>query len=292
MGLGLYFSENTGPHFERPLREEKAIRDLSVPDPHESLRYVMDAVAETRRALSGSVPLIGFSGSPFTLACYMVEGGADKDFPCFEKMRHDRPELVHHILSINAEAVTGYLNAQIESGVQAVMLFDTWGGCLSETAYHEFSLAYLQKIVAGLIREKDEQRVPSIVFTRGGGSWLEATADCGCDALGLDWTIDIGAARRRVGERVALQGNLDPNTLLASPETIVRETRAVLDGFGAPGTGHVFSLGHGILPLTPPDHVALLVDTAHEYSRRLREKWPETRATPRQSVRNPDETVH
>ncbi|MDR0379824.1 MAG: uroporphyrinogen decarboxylase [Candidatus Accumulibacter sp.] len=272
MGLGLYFSESGGPHFERPLREERAVRDLSVPDPHESLRYVMDAVVETRRALSGSVPLIGFSGSPFTLACYMVEGGPEKDFPCFKKMLRERPELVHRILSINAEAVVVYLNAQIESGAQAVMLFDTWGGCLSEAAYHEFSLAYLRKIVANLIRERDGQRIPSIVFTKGGGSWLEAIAACGCDALGLDWTTDIGAARRRVGECVALQGNLDPSVLLASPEAVVRETRAVLDGFGASGTGHVFNLGHGILPLTPPDHVALLVDTAHEYSRHLREK--------------------
>ena len=272
MGLGLYFAEGEGPRFERPLREEWAIRDLAVPDPYDHLRYVMDAVAEIRRALAGSVPLIGFAGSPFTLACYMDEGGSSSEFRHLKTMIYDRPDLVHRILSINAEAVTQYLNAQIESGAQAVMLFDSWGGCLSEAAYREFSLAYMQRIVAGLIREKDGQRIPSIVFTKGGGLWLEAIADCGCDALGLDWTIDIGAARRRVGERVALQGNLDPNALFASPEAIARETRAVLDSFGPSDTGHVFNLGHGISQFTPPEHVTVLVDTVHEHSRRLREK--------------------
>ena len=272
MGLGLYFAEGEGPRFERPLREEWAIRDLTVPDPYDHLRYVMDAVAEIRRALAGSVPLIGFAGSPFTLACYMVEGGSSSEFRHLKTMIYDRPDLVHRILSINAEAVTQYLNAQIESGAQVVMLFDSWGGCLSDAAYREFSLAYMQRIVAGLIREKDGQRIPSIVFTKGGGLWLEAIADCGCDALGLDWTIDIGAARRRVGERVALQGNLDPNALFASPEAIARETRAVLDSFGPSDTGHVFNLGHGISQFTPPEHVTVLVDTVHEHSRRLRGK--------------------
>ncbi|MDR2788160.1 MAG: uroporphyrinogen decarboxylase [Candidatus Accumulibacter sp.] len=271
MGLGLYFSEK-GPCFERPLREERAIRDLAVPDPHGPLRYVMDAVTETRRALAGSVPLIGFAGSPFTLACYMVEGEPGSEFARLKTMIYDRPDLVHRILSTNAEAVTEYLNAQIESGVHAVMLFDSWGGCLSEAAYREFSLAYMRRILGGLIRERDGQRIPSIVFTKGGGLWLEEIAACGCDALGLDWTIGIGAARRRVGERVALQGNLDPSVLLASPDAIIRETRAVLDDFGAPGTGHVFNLGHGVSRFTPPEHVAVLVDTVHDYSRRLREK--------------------
>jgi uroporphyrinogen decarboxylase len=271
MGLGLFFSENEGPRFERPLREEGAIRALAVPDPHDRLRYVMDAVAETRRSLAGSVPLIGFSGSPFTLACYMVEGGGG-EFWHFKKMIYDRPDLAHRILSVNAQAVTRYLNAQIESGVEAVMLFDSWGGCLTEAAYREFSLAYLQRIVAGLAREKDGQRIPSIVFARGGGLWLERIAACGCDALGLDWTIDVGAARRRVGERVALQGNLDPAVLLASPEAIVRETRALLDAFGPADTGHVFNLGHGVSRLTPPEHVGVLVEAVHDYSRRLRGK--------------------
>jgi uroporphyrinogen decarboxylase len=275
MGLGLYFSEGDGPRFERPLREEWAIRDLGVPDPDDHLRYVMDAVAEIRRALAGSVPLIGFAGSPFTLACYMVEGGSSSDFARIKKMIYDRPDLIHRILSINAEAVTRYLNAQIESGAQAVMLFDSWGGCLSDVAYREFSLAYMQRILAGLIREKEGQRVPSVVFTKGGGLWLEDIAACGCDALGLDWTIDIGVARQRVGADVALQGNLDPSVLLASPEAIAREARAVLDSFGPSATGHVFNLGHGISRFTPPDHVAVLVDTVHDYSRRLCEKLPE-----------------
>ena len=270
MGLGLYFSEGEGPRFERPLREEWAIRALEVPDPDHHLRYVMDAVAEIRRALDGSVPLIGFAGSPFTLACYMVEGGSSSDFRLLKTMIYDRPDLAHRILSVNAEAVTRYLNAQIEAGAQAVMLFDSWGGCLSDAAYREFSLAYMRQVIDGLIREKDGQRIPSIVFTKGGGLWLEAIADIGCDALGLDWTIDIGTARRRVGERVALQGNLDPNVLFASPDVIAREARAVLDSFGAANSGHVFNLGHGISQFTPPEHVATLVDTVHDYSRKQR----------------------
>jgi uroporphyrinogen decarboxylase len=277
MGLGLFFSENEGPRFERPLREEGAIRALAVPDPYAHLRYVMDAAAETRRALANSVPLIGFAGSPFTLACYMVEGGAGGEFMRFRKMLYGRPDLAHRILSINTRAVAACLNAQIESGAEAVMLFDTWGGCLTEAAYREFSLSYLQEVVAGLIREKDGRRVPSIVFTKGGGLWLEAIAACGCDALGLDWPVDIGAARRRVGERAALQGNLDPAALLAPPEAIVREARAVLDGFGA-GTGHVFNLGHGVSRFTPPEHVAVLVDAVHDYSRRRRGESPEPAA--------------
>ncbi len=271
MGLGLYFTEGEGPRFERPLREEWAIRDLSVPDPYNHLRYVMDAVAEIRRALAGSVPLIGFSGSPFTLACYMVEGGSSSDFRNVKTMIYDRPDLMHRILSVTAEAVTNYLNAQIESGVQAVMLFDTWGGSLSDAAYREFSLDYMRRIVAGLIRERDGRRVPSIVFTKGGGLWLEAIADIGCDAIGVDWTIDIGTARQRVGQRVALQGNLDPNVLFASPESIARETKAVLDSFGPSDTGHVFNLGHGISQFTPPDRVSVLVETVHDHSRRLRQ---------------------
>ena len=271
MGLGLYFTEGEGPRFERPLREEWAIRDLSVPDPYNHLRYVMDAVAEIRRALAGSVPLIGFSGSPFTLACYMVEGGSSSDFRNVKTMIYDRPDLMHRILSVTAEAVTQYLNAQIESGAQAVMIFDTWGGSLSAAAYREFSLDYMRRIVAGLIRERDGQRIPSIVFTKGGGLWLEAIAETGCDAIGVDWTIDIGAARQRVGQRVALQGNLDPNVLFASPESIARETKSILDSFGPADTGHVFNLGHGISQFTSPDHVSLLVDTVHDYSRHLRQ---------------------
>ncbi|MBI4990268.1 MAG: uroporphyrinogen decarboxylase [Rhodocyclales bacterium] len=270
MGLGLYFAEGEGPKFERPLREEWEIRNLAAPDPGVELRYVMDAVAEIRRALDNSVPLIGFSGSPFTLACYMIEGGASEDFRTIKAMLYDRPELLHHVLEVNASAVTAYLNAQIESGAQAVMIFDTWGGVLSHRAYREFSLAYMARIVDGLIRERDGARIPSIVFTKGGGQWLEEIAAIGCDAVGLDWTTDIGAARRRVGAKVALQGNLDPVALFAQPEKIAQEARAILDAFG-PGSGHVFNLGHGISQFTPPEHVAALVNAVHEHSRKQRQ---------------------
>ena len=270
MGLGLYFSEGEGPKFERPLREEWAIRDLAVPDPYDHLRYVTDAVAEIRRALDGSVPLIGFAGSPYTLACYMVEGGSSSEFRHIKTMLYDRPDLLHHILTVTSAAVTAYLNAQVESGAQALMIFDSWGGSLSHAAYREFSLAYLQRIVAGLRREKDGERVPVIVFTKGGGLWLEDIVGCGCDAVGLDWTIDLGDARRRVGDRVALQGNLDPSVLFASPEVVAAETRKVLDSYGPGNTGHVFNLGHGISQHTPPESVSALVETVHSYSRVLR----------------------
>ena len=272
MGLGLYFAEGEGPKFERPLREEWAIRDLSVPDPYDHLRYVMDAVAEIRRALGGSVPLIGFSGSPWTLACYMVEGGsgAATDYRTVKTMLYDRPDLLHHILDVTARAVSTYLNAQIESGAQAVMIFDSWGGVLSDAAYREFSLDYMRRILDGLTRERDGERVPSIVFTKGGGQWLEAIAACGCDAVGLDWTTDLGEARRRTGDRVALQGNFDPMALFAAPERVAAEARRVLDSFagGGPGGGHVFNLGHGISQFTPPENVKVLVDTVHSHSRR------------------------
>ena len=267
MGLGLYFTEGEGPKFERPLREEWAIRDLSVPDPYDHLRYVMDGVAEIRRALDNSVPLIGFSGSPYTLACYMVEGGSSSDYRRIKTMLYDRPDLLHRILTVTTDAVIAYLNAQIESGAQAVMLFDSWGGTLTTAAYQEFSLAYMQRIVAGLIKEKDGERIPSIVFTKGGGLWLESIAGIGCDAIGLDWTIDIGEARRRVGDRVALQGNLDPNVLFASPERIAAEAKKVLDAYGPGETGHVFNLGHGISQYTPPEHVSALVEAVHGYRR-------------------------
>jgi uroporphyrinogen decarboxylase len=269
MGLGLYFGEGEGPRFERPLRDEAAIRALAAPDPARELRYVLDAVTSIRSALAGRVPLIGFSGSPFTLACYMVEGGGSDDFRHVKSMLYGRPELLHRILAVNARAVADYLNAQIEAGAQAVMIFDTWGGTLAEAAYHEFSLAYIREVVARLTRERDGVRIPSIVFTKGGGIWLEAIADCGCDAVGIDWTIDIGAARRRVGDRVALQGNLDPMVLFASPDAIRRATEQVLTSFGA-GAGHVFNLGHGISQFTPPEHVGVLVETVRAASHRLR----------------------
>lgn len=266
MGLGLYFAQGEGPMFEHPLREEKEIRALKIPDPATDLRYVMDAVSEIRKALDNRVPLIGFSGSPFTLACYMVEGRGGTEFREIKTMLYQRPELLHHILDVNAQAVTAYLNAQIESGAQAMMIFDTWGGALSHGAYKEFSLRYMQQIVAGLKREHDGMRVPSIVFTKGGGLWLEAIADIGCDAVGLDWTIDIGDARRRVGDKVALQGNLDPSVLFASPEVIAKEVAKILLSYGN-GSGHVFNLGHGISQFTPPENAAALVNAVHTLSR-------------------------
>jgi uroporphyrinogen decarboxylase len=264
MGLGLYFAEGEGPKFERPLREEWAIRDLTAPDPYDHLRYVMDAVVEIRRALDNSVPLIGFSGSPFTLACYMVEGGGSDDFRTLKTMLYSRPDLLHRILDVNATAVTSYLNAQIESGAQAVQIFDTWGGALSHAAYQEFSLAYMQRVIAGLKRSHDGERVPCIVFTKGGGQWLEAIAASGCDAVGLDWTTEIGDARRRVGDKVALQGNFDPMALFAAPEAVATEATRILDSYGK-GSGHVFNLGHGINQHTPPENVSVLVDTVHNY---------------------------
>ncbi|MEQ1667076.1 MAG: uroporphyrinogen decarboxylase [Sulfuriferula sp.] len=265
MGLGLYFAQGEGPKFERPLREEWEIRDLTAPNPHEHLGYVIDAVKEIRRALDGSVPLIGFSGSPFTLACYMIEGQGGTDFSTVKKMLYQRPDLLHHILAVNAKAVVDYLNAQIEAGAQAVMIFDTWGGALSHAAYHEFSLRYMQDIMAGLIRKKDGVDIPAVIFTKGGGNWLESMAATGCDALGLDWTIDIGAARQRVGGQVALQGNLDPSILLTDPDTVRAETAKVLASYGH-GHGHVFNLGHGISQFAPPENAAALVAAVHELS--------------------------
>jgi len=265
MGLGLYFAEGEGPRFERPLREEWEIRDLTAPDPATHLRYVLDTVSQVRRSLAGSVPLIGFSGSPFTLACYMIEGRGSSDFATVKKMLYERPDLLHRILEINTQAVIAYLNAQIEAGAQAVMLFDTWGGMLSHAAYHEFSLAYLRRIIAALTREREGLRVPNIVFTKGGGGWLESIAAIGCDAVGLDWTVDIGAARARVGMRVALQGNLDPAILLSSPQAVQREAAAILASYGK-GSGHVFNLGHGISQHTPPENVAALIKTVRTAS--------------------------
>jgi uroporphyrinogen decarboxylase len=265
MGLGLYFAEGEGPKFERPLREEWAIKNLSVPDPADHLRYVLDTVSQVRRALAGSVPLIGFSGSPFTLACYMIEGGSSSDFASVKKMLYQRPDLLHHVLEVNAKAVTTYLNAQIEAGAQVIMIFDTWGGILSHAAYQEFSLAYIARIVAELKPAQKGVRVPTIVFTKGGGGWLENIAACGCDAVGLDWTVDIGSARARVGARVALQGNLDPAILLSSPEIVHREAATILASYGS-GSGHVFNLGHGISQFTPPENVTALIDAVRGLS--------------------------
>jgi uroporphyrinogen decarboxylase len=265
MGLGLYFEDGEGPKFERPLRDEQAIRALQVPD-IVSLRYVTDAVSQIRTALDGSVPLIGFSGSPWTLACYMVEGKGGTDFLNIKKMAYERPELLHHILETNAKAVIAYLNAQIEAGAQAVMIFDSWGGALSHAAYKEFSLQYMEKIVAGLKRENDGRIVPRIIFTKGGGLWLENMANIGADCLGLDWTIDIGEARKRVGDKVSLQGNLDPAILLSTTEAIEREVASILQSYGN-GNGHVFNLGHGITQFTPPENAAAMISAVHNISK-------------------------
>ncbi|MCC7082898.1 MAG: uroporphyrinogen decarboxylase [Burkholderiales bacterium] len=265
MGLGLYFVDGEGPRFERPLRDESAIRNLAPPDPTGPLRYVLDAVAQVRRSLRDELPLIGFSGSPFTLACYMVEGRGGTDFATLKSMLYNEPSLLHAILAVNARAVAAYLNAQIEHGAQAVMLFDTWGGILTSSAYDEFSLGYLREVLSALPQRYGGERIPTIVFTKGGGLWLERIAASGCDALGLDWTIDIGAARMRVGNRVALQGNLDPAILLSSPATIEKHANAILQAFGQ-GSGHVFNLGHGVSQFTPTNHVEALVRAVHTAS--------------------------
>jgi uroporphyrinogen decarboxylase len=266
MGLGLSFTEGEGPRFARPVRDEAAIGRLAPPRPDVELRYVLDAVREVRRALRARVPLIGFAGSPFTLACYMVEGGSSADFGVTKTMLYRRPDLLHRLLEVNARAVADYLNAQIESGAQVVMLFDTWGGTLAHAAYLEFSLAYVRRVIQSLAPAAGGERVPSIVFTKGGGPWLERIAACGCDAVGVDWTVSLADARRRVGDRVALQGNLDPLVLLTDPATVRREAERTLADFGA-GPGHVFNLGHGIVPATPPEHVAALVEAVHRASR-------------------------
>jgi len=275
MGLGLSFAQGEGPRFAHPVRDEAAVAALQVPD-LDKLRYVTDAVTSIRRALNVRVPLIGFSGSPWTLACYMVEGAGSDDYRLVKSMLYGRPDLMERILQINAQAVAAYLNAQIDAGAQAVMVFDSWGGVLADGAFQRFSLRYTQQVVQALQREKDGVRIPVIVFTKGGGLWLEHIAGIGADVVGLDWTVNLGAARALVGDRVALQGNLDPNVLFAPPEAVAREARAVLDSFGRPqradGTwdGHIFNLGHGISQFTPPEHVTALVQAAHEHSRTLR----------------------
>ncbi|CAN1543900.1 HemE Uroporphyrinogen-III decarboxylase [Methylophilaceae bacterium] len=264
MGLGLYFEEGEGPKFERTLREETEIQKLVVPDMAQ-LQYVFDAVAQIRKTLDGRVPLIGFSGSPWTLATYMVEGKGGTDFLTIKKMAYARPDLLHHILETTAQTVIQYLNAQITAGAQAVMIFDSWGGALSHDAYIEFSLNYMQKIVAGLIKTNDGRTVPSIVFTKGGALWLEAQAEIGADALGLDWAVDIGQARKRVGDKVALQGNLDPAILLSTPAAIEQQVVHVLRSYGK-GHGHVFNLGHGITQWTPPENAAAMLQAVRTHS--------------------------
>ena len=275
MGLGLSFGAGEGPRFARPVRDEAAVAALRIPD-LDKLRYVFDAVSSIRKALAGRVPLIGFSGSPWTLASYMVEGAGSDDYRLVKTLLYARPDLMHRILEVNAQAVTAYLNAQVDAGAQALMIFDSWGGVLADGAFQRFSLDYTRRVVAGLQRVKEGARVPVIVFTKGGGPWLDEIAGCGADVVGLDWTVNLGQARRAVGDRVALQGNLDPSVLFAPPEVVAREGQAVLDSFGPPQRadggwdGHIFNLGHGISQYTPPEHVAALVEAVHKHSRQLR----------------------
>lgn len=276
MGLGLYFAEGEGPKFERPIKDEADVAKLEVPDIEEKLGYVTAAVSTIRSALNGRVPLIGFSGSPWTLACYMVEGGGSSDFRKVKTMMYKRPDLMHRILEVTSQAVKEYLNAQIKAGAQAVMIFDSWGGALADGAFQKFSLSYTRRIVEGLTLEADrggfKEAIPSIVFTKGGGLWLEEIASIGASAVGVDWTVNLGQARARVGDRCAIQGNLDPNVLFAEPEQIRGEVAKALESFGTPqqGAGHVFNLGHGISQFTNPESVTAMVDAVHEYSRKMR----------------------
>ena len=265
MGLGLYFEEGEGPKFKSPVTTAAEIAKLTVPDPQQGLGYVMDAVNLIRRELNGDVPLIGFSGSPWTLATYMVEGGSSKAFSKIKGLLFDDNKAAHQLLSVLADSVASYLNAQIESGAQAVMIFDSWGGALSTPHYKEFSLSYMQQIVDQLTREKDGQKIPVILFTKGGGLWIEDIAATGCDAVGLDWTMELGRARDLVGDKVALQGNMDPAVMGTNPEVIKTEVARILRSFGN-GNGHVFNLGHGITPNINPENVEALVNCVHEES--------------------------
>jgi uroporphyrinogen decarboxylase len=265
MNLGLEFEAGEGPKLERPVRCQADVDNLFVPDPGRELRYVIDAVALIRRELAGRVPLIGFAGSPWTVATYMVEGGGSKTFGIIKRMMYESPQVLHKLLDVLAQATTLYLNAQIAAGAQAVMVFDTWGGVLTPAQYQEFSLQYMARIVGALTRESDGRRVPNIVFTKGGGAWLGRIAAIGCDAVGVDWTTDLSSARASVADKVALQGNLDPAALFAPPEVLRAETTRVLESFGS-GPGHVFNLGHGITPDVDPDRVGLVVDTVRSYA--------------------------
>ena len=271
MGLGLYFEDGEGPRFEKPVRTTADVQALGTPDPESELRYVMDTVRLIRRVLGNRIPLIGFAGSPWTLATYMVEGCSTKTFSQVKGMLYSEPALLHRLLDTVANAVTAYLNAQVAAGAQALMIFDTWGGVLTPGDYLDFSLQYMQKIVDGLTREAEGRKVPIILFTKGGGQWLEAMAGTGADALGIDWSTDIGDARHRVGDHVALQGNLDPAILYAPPDIIREKVAAVLDAYG-PGSGHVFNLGHGINPDVDPEHAGALINAVHELSAQIHQK--------------------
>ncbi len=265
MGLGLYFETGEGPKFKKTIKSAADVDALPIPDPQKDLGYVMDAVSTIRRELNGRVPLIGFSGSPWTLATYMVEGGSSKDFRQAKALAFNEPQTMHALLDKLAQSVTTYLNGQIQAGAQAVQIFDTWGGALSHAAYREFSLNYMQKIIDGLIREREGREVPVILFTKNGGQWLESIAATGTTAVGLDWTTDIANARQRIGEQVALQGNMDPTMLYASPQRIREEVATILAGYGN-GSGHVFNLGHGITPEVDPEHARVFIESVHELS--------------------------
>lgn len=267
MGLGLYFEEGEGPKFKNPVRTSADINALKHPDPEQELRYVMDAIRLVRQELDGRVPLIGFAGSPWTVSTYMVEGGSSKTFDVIKKMMFDQPALLHQLLETVAASLLNYVNAQIAAGAQVIMIFDTWGGVLTPRDYREFSLRYMQLIVDSMTREAEGRKVPVILFTKNGGQWLEAMADTGCDALGIDWTTNMGDARARVGDRVALQGNMDPCVLYSSPDRIREEVAAILKSYGE-GSGMVFNLGHGIHPQIDPEHAAAFVNAVHELSGR------------------------
>ncbi len=275
MGLGLSFVNGEGPQFAHPVRDEAAVAALAVPD-MAKLRYVFDAVSSIRRALDGRVPLIGFSGSPWTLACYMVEGAGSDDYRLVKSLMYSRPDLMHRMLAINADTVALYLNAQIEAGAQAVMVFDSWGGVLADGAFQSFSLAYTQRVLSQLKREHDGARIPHIVFTKGGGLWLEDIAALAPDVIGLDWTVNLGSARNRVGNDIALQGNIDPNVLFAPAAQIEAEVARTLASLASRGAGaldgHIFNLGHGISQHTPPESVSVLVDAVHTQSKALRKR--------------------
>jgi uroporphyrinogen decarboxylase len=265
LGLGLQFETGEGPRIERPVRSQADVRRLGAPDPHVELRYVIDAVALIRRELHGRVPLIGFAGSPWTVGTYVVEGGSSREFSKIKGMMYDTPHVLHELLDLLARATLAYLNAQIAAGAQAIMIFDTWGGVLTPAQYREFSLQYMSRIVDGLTREREGRRIPIILFTKGGGAWLAEMAQTNCDALGVDWTTDLAVARRAVNDAKALQGNLDPSCLYASPARIREEVARVLASYGR-GHGHVFNLGHGIHPQIPPEHAGAMIQAVHELS--------------------------
>jgi uroporphyrinogen decarboxylase len=275
MGLGLHFIEGEGPKLSNPIRTEEDVNRLYVPDVGTELDYVTDTVSLLRHSLNQRVPLIGFAGSPWTLASYMIEGGGSEDYATAKNMMYSRPDLMHRILDINARAVTDYLNAQISAGAQAVMIFDSWGGYLSESAYLTFSLPYMKQIVDGLIKEHDGEEIPSIIFTKGGGQWIHWISQTGCKGVGLDWTTNIKYAKQLIGHRVAIQGNMDPTILRSTPEAVAKEAIRIMQDFGEENTGHVFNLGHGISQFTDPENVKVLVDTVHDVGRMLRARQQE-----------------